>query len=125
VLKNMVRQLALPIDIILAETVRAPDGLALSSRNGYLSQDQRVEAVSLYRTLLNAKEQLAGGKRDFQRIELDGMAALAARGWKPDYIAIRRQADLLAPEPGERDLVVLAAAKLGATRLIDNLEIRV
>ncbi len=125
VLKNMVRQLALPIDIILAETVRAPDGLALSSRNGYLSQEERVEAVSLYRTLLKAKEQVAAGKRDFQRIELEGMAALAARGWKPDYIAIRRQADLLPPEPGDRALVVLGAAKLGNTRLIDNLEITV
>lgn len=123
VLKNMVRQLALPIDIILAETVRAPDGLALSSRNGYLSKEERVEAVSLYQTLLKAREQVAGGKRDFQRIELDGMAALAARGWHPDYIAVRRQSDLLPPEAGDRQLVILGAAKLGTTRLIDNLEI--
>ena len=125
VLKNMVRQLALPIDIILAETVRAPDGLALSSRNGYLSKEERAEAVFLYRTLLKAKEQVAGGKRDFQRIELDGMAALAARGWHPDYIAIRRQSDLLPPQPADRDLVILGAAKIGTTRLIDNLELSI
>ena len=125
VLKNMVRQLALPIDIILAETVRAPDGLALSSRNGYLSKEERVEAVSLYRTLLKAKEQVAGGKRDFQRIELDGMAALAARGWHPDYIAVRRQEDLQPPQPADRDLVILGAAKLGTTRLIDNIELSI
>ncbi|MGE5638774.1 MAG: pantoate--beta-alanine ligase [Clostridia bacterium] len=125
VLKNMVRQLALPIDIILAETVRAPDGLALSSRNGYLSAAERAEAVNLYKTLRHAREEIVSGKRDFVRIELEGMAALAARGWKPDYVAVRRQADLLPPEPGDRDLVVLGAAKLGATRLIDNLEITV
>ena len=123
VLKNMVRQLALPIELILAETVRAPDGLALSSRNGYLSAQERVEAVNLYKVLLRARDEIAAGKRDFQRIELEAMAALAARGWKPDYIAIRRQSDLQPPEPADRALVVLGAAKLGATRLIDNLEI--
>jgi pantoate--beta-alanine ligase len=123
VLKNMVRQLALPIDIILADTVRAADGLALSSRNGYLSEAERAEAPALYRTLLHAREELRDGKRDLQRIELAGMAQLAGRGWKPDYIAIRRQSDLLPPEHGDRDLVVLGAAKLGATRLIDNLEV--
>jgi pantoate--beta-alanine ligase len=123
VLKNMVRQLALPIDIILADTVRAADGLALSSRNGYLSEAERAEAPALYRTLLHAREELRDGKRDLQRIELGAMAELAGRGWKPDYIAIRRQSDLLPPEAGDRDLVVLGAAKLGATRLIDNLEV--
>jgi pantoate--beta-alanine ligase len=123
VLKNMVRQLALPIDIILADTVRAADGLALSSRNGYLSEAERAEAPALYRTLLHAREELRDGKRDLQRIELGAMAQLAGRGWKPDYIAIRRQGDLLPPEEGDRDLVVLGAAKLGATRLIDNLEL--
>jgi pantoate--beta-alanine ligase len=123
VLKNMVRQLALPIDIILAETVRAPDGLALSSRNSYLSAKERSEATSLHRILSKARDEIGAGKRDFLRIELEGMATLAARGWKPDYIAIRRQEDLLPSQPGDRKLVVLGAARLGATRLIDNLEI--
>jgi pantoate--beta-alanine ligase len=123
VLKNMVRQLALPIEIILAETVRAGDGLALSSRNAYLSAGERAEAPSLYRALCSAREQLAAGKRDYQRIELEAMAGLAARGWKPDYVAIRRQDDLQPPGDADGALVVLAAARLGATRLIDNLEI--
>jgi pantoate--beta-alanine ligase len=123
VLKNMVRQLALPIEIILADTVRAADGLALSSRNGYLSADERKEAVNLSQSLKRAQAEIAAGKRDFQRIELQEMALLAGRGWKPDYIAIRRQSDLLPPEEGDRNLVILGAAKLGVTRLIDNLEI--
>ena len=125
VLRNMVRQLALPIEIILAETVRAPDGLALSSRNGYLSVAERTEAPALHRALMKARDELAAGKRDFQRIELEGMASLAGRCWKPDYIAIRRQADLLPPAPDDRSLVVLGAAKLGNTRLIDNVEVAV
>ncbi len=123
VLKNMVRQLALPIDIILADTVRAEDGLALSSRNGYLSASERKEAPRLYQVLTRARDEIAGGKRDFLRIELEGMAHLAGHGWKPDYIAVRRQSDLAVPETHDRDLVVLAAARLGVTRLIDNLEL--
>jgi pantoate--beta-alanine ligase len=123
VLKNMVRQLALPIEIILAETVRAPDGLALSSRNSYLSAQERKEAPELHHVLQKARDEIAAGKRDYVRIELEGMAALAARGWKPDYIAVRRQDDLLPPQPQDRKLVVLGAARLGATRLIDNLEL--
>ena len=122
-LRNMVRQLALPIDIILAETVRAADGLALSSRNGFLSPAERAEAPSLNRVLLRAREELRDGKRDFLRIELEAMAHLAGRGWQPDYIAIRRQGDLLAPEPVDRELVIVAAARLGVTRLIDNVEL--
>ncbi len=123
VLRDMVRQFALPIEIIPAETVRAPDGLALSSRNQYLSVGERQEAPTLYATLQRARDELAGGKRDYQRVELEAMAALASRGWKPDYIAVRRQSDLQEPKNGERDLVVLAAARLGSTRLIDNIEL--
>ena len=123
VLRNMVRQLALPIEIILADTVRAADGLALSSRNVYLSPVERAEAPALNRVLLRAREELREGKRDHLRIELEAMAHLAGRGWKPDYIAIRRQADLLPPDEGDRDLVIVGAAKLGAIRLIDNLEL--
>ena len=125
VLRNMVKQLALPIDIILAETVRAPDGLALSSRNGFLSASERKEAPQLYQALTRARDEIVAGKRDYQRIELEAMAHLAARGWKPDYIAIRRQSDLQAPETHDRDLVMVAAVRLGVTRLIDNLELSV
>ena len=125
VLRNMVKQLALPIDIILAETVRAPDGLALSSRNGFLSASERKEAPQLYQALTRARDEIVAGKRDYQRIELEAMAHLAARGWKPDYIAIRRQSDLQAPETHDRDLVMVAAVRLGMTRLIDNLELAV
>ena len=123
VLRDMVRQFALPIEIIPAETVRAPDGLALSSRNHYLSVAERKEAPTLYAMLQRARDELASGKRDYQRVELEAMAALAARGWKPDYIALRRQSDLQEPKNAERDLVVLAAARLGSTRLIDNIEL--
>ena len=123
VLKNMVRQLALPIDIILADTVRAADGLALSSRNGFLSAGERAEAPHLHAALTRVVDALRAGKRDFLRLELQEMAFLAARGWLPDYIAIRRQADLQPPREGDLDLVVLGAARLGRTRLIDNLEV--
>ena len=123
VLKNMVRQLALPIDIILADTVRAADGLALSSRNGFLSAGERAEAPHLHAALTRVVDALRAGKRDFLRLELQEMAFLAARGWLPDYIAIRRQADLQPPREGDPDLVVLGAARLGRTRLIDNLEV--
>jgi pantoate--beta-alanine ligase len=122
VLRDMVRQFALPIEIIPAETVRAPDGLALSSRNNYLSPEERREAPRLYRLITRASEQLMSGARDYQRLELEAMADLAAHGWRPDYVAIRRQSDLQPPREGDRALVVLAAARLGRTRLIDNVE---
>jgi len=123
VLRDMVRQLALPIEIIPAETVRGPDGLALSSRNTYLSAEERREGPRLYQTLRYAHDEIAAGARDFQRIELHTMSELANHGWKPDYIAVRRQSDLQAPTPEDRDIVVLAAARLGRTRLIDNVEV--
>jgi pantoate--beta-alanine ligase len=124
VLTNMVRQFALPIEIILAETVRAEDGLALSSRNAYLSPAERQEAPRLYRVLRNARGEIAMGARDYQRIELAAMSELARHGWKPDYVAVRRRTDLQPPGNGETELVVLAAARLGKTRLIDNVEVR-
>jgi pantoate--beta-alanine ligase len=125
VLTNMVRQLALPIEIILAETVRAEDGLALSSRNEYLSPEERREAPRMYQLLRNARDQIKAGARDYQPIELDVMAALAHHGWKPDYIAVRRQSDLQVPQADDRSLVVLAAARLGRARLIDNVEVNI
>ncbi len=125
VLANMVRQFALPIEIILAETVRAEDGLALSTRNAYLTPDERREAPHLYQLLCKARDEIAAGAHDYQRIELDVMAALARNGWKPDYVAVRRQSDLQAPQADDRTLVVLAAARLGRARLIDNVEVNI
>ena len=122
-LRDMVRQFSLPIEIIPAETVRDEDGLALSSRNQYLSPEQRSEAPRLYRALCRIRDELVGGSREGQRLELDGMAVLARNGWRPDYIAVRRQADLQPPGPGDVALVAVAAARLGNTRLIDNVEI--
>ena len=123
VLKNMVRELALPIEVLPGETVRAPDGLALSSRNGYLSADERAEAPRLHRNLLIIRDAVRCGDHDFLKLETDAMAALEAAGWKPDYFAVRRRADLQPPVQEDDPLVVLAAARLGRKRLIDNLEI--
>jgi pantoate--beta-alanine ligase len=123
VLRDMVKQLALPVEIMPVDTVRAEDGLALSSRNGYLSPVERKEAPRLYQTLQVARAEMQAGKRDFQRMELQAMSTLAWHGWRPDYVSVRRQADLQPPAPGDRALVVLAAAMLGRTRLIDNVEV--
>jgi pantoate--beta-alanine ligase len=123
VIQNMVAQLALPILIVPAETSRADDGLALSSRNNYLAAAERMEAPRLYRTLKKAARSIASGAHDFPRLEQGALAELRNYKWVPDYVAVRRQADLQPPAPGDRDLVILAAARLGNTRLIDNIEV--
>ena len=125
VLDSMVRQLNLPVEMHLAETVRADDGLALSSRNGYLTQTERVEAPQLNAALRAIKSALQKGERDFATLESNAQNTLIARGWQPDYVVIRRQSDLLLPSIDDHALVVLAAARLGATRLIDNLEVSI
>jgi pantoate--beta-alanine ligase len=127
IVRAMCRQFALPTEILPHETVREPDGLAMSSRNRYLSDKERREAPQLARALGQVRERLLGGERELARLQDECIAELAARGWQPDYVAIRRQSDLKPPgaqqvEAGE-PLVVLAAAKLGSTRLIDNLEV--
>jgi pantoate--beta-alanine ligase len=122
IVRAMVRQLAMPIEIIGMDTSRADDGLALSSRNGYLSAREREEATALIMQLRRIEEAVQGGDRQFAALEKQAMDALHARGWSPDYIAIRRRADLQVPAQND-DLVVLGAARLGQTRLIDNLEI--
>ena len=122
VIRRMVQQLALPIEIHTGETLRAPDGLALSSRNGYLSATERLEAVQLSLALKAMAEALRQGKQDIATIEATAMQGLSARGWKPDYLVARRRHDLQAPQAGDA-LVVLGAARLGTTRLIDNLEV--
>ena len=127
IVRNMCRQFALPTEIIPHETVRDADGLAMSSRNRYLSETERREAPRLYRLLNSVRDRVRGGAADTLALEQDARRELAAAGWKVDYVSIRRQHDLKAPEPAQvqagEPLVVLAAAKLGNTRLIDNLEI--
>jgi pantoate--beta-alanine ligase len=122
IIRRMVQQFAMPIDIIASETHRAPDGLALSSRNGYLSAAERVEAVHLSLALKAMAAAIHAGDTDFDAIEARAMTMLAARGWKPDYLVTKRRHDLQAPD-GDAPLVVLGAALLGTTRLIDNLEV--
>ncbi len=123
VLSNMTRDLALPIEIVAAETVRAADGLALSSRNGFLSAQERAEAPRLHRELARVREAIINGERNYARLERLAMTELQANGWQPNYVAIRRQRDLQPPQAGDKALVVLGAAMLGGTRLIDNLEV--
>lgn len=124
-IRHMVRQFALPIEIVGSETFRADDGLALSSRNGYLSETERAEAVQLSKVLKAMAAAVQAGERDLAAIEARAMQALTQRGWQPDYLVLRRRSDLQAPTSGlaGEPLVALAAARLGGTRLIDNLEI--
>jgi pantoate--beta-alanine ligase len=127
IVRNMCRQFALPTEIIPHETVRDPDGLALSSRNRFLTEAERKEAPRLHATLNAVRNSVRGGAFDLARVEGDARRELAANGWKVDYVSVRRRRDLKVPEAGEAEggelLVVLAAAKVGMTRLIDNLEI--
>lgn len=123
VIRHMVRQFALPIEIVAGETCRAADGLALSSRNGYLSLEERQEAVALSQALKRLAQQWLDAS-DRSALETQAQDALRARGWAPDYLTVRRRADL---RPATADdaagtLVALGAARLGSTRLIDNLE---
>jgi pantoate--beta-alanine ligase len=122
VIRRMVRQLAMPVEILGGETTRAADGLALSSRNGYLSAAERAEAPRLAQVLRRTAEALqAQGVAQAASLEAAAADVLRTHGWAPDYVAIRRREDLGAPQAGDA-LVVLAAARLGSTRLIDNLE---
>lgn len=127
IVRQMCRQFQLPVDIVAHETVRAEDGLALSSRNRYLSAEDRAEAPALYAALQTIKQRVASGEHDLTALEREATQALTASGWQVDYLAVRRQRDLLRPDAHDMQagepLVALAAAKLGATRLIDNLEL--
>jgi pantoate--beta-alanine ligase len=123
IVQHMVAQLALPVEIVAAETRRADDGLALSSRNRYLNAAELREAPRLYRVLHDVKSKVEHGERNFEAIEFDADAELARHGWRVDYVVVRRRETLTAPERSDRELVALGAAKLGNTRLIDNLEI--
>jgi pantoate--beta-alanine ligase len=126
VLRRMAQQFALPIELVAGPTQRADDGLALSSRNGYLSETERQEAVQLSLALRAlAREAVAAAHAlpgQVAALEQRAREALAARGWQPDYLTVRRRSDLQPPQAGDA-LVVLGAARLGTTRLIDNFEV--
>lgn len=123
IIRGMAEQFALPVNIVASDTVRAADGLALSSRNGYLSEAERAQAPDLYRVLSDAAGSLRSGRRDFPAIEKLSVETLGRKGWTIDYVSVRRQRDLSLPDAGDTSLVILAAAKIGNTRLIDNLEV--
>jgi len=131
VIRRMVQQFAMPVEIVAGETQRAADGLALSSRNGYLSEAERAEAVQLSLALRAlARDALAAAgsmPEQLEGLEARALRALALRGWQPDYLTVRRRADLQPPKTADaltpQSLVVLGAARLGRTRLIDNFEV--
>lgn len=125
VIGRMVADLCLPITILGVPTVREPDGLAMSSRNGYLTAQQRANAPHLYQALRAAHESMMCGARDYALVAEQGMQALRDGGFSPDYFTVRRKDDLMPPEPGDSELVILAAAWLDKTRLIDNIKIEI
>lgn len=125
IIRRMVEDLCLPIEIEAVATVREADGLAMSSRNQYLTAGERAIAPQLYRVLCEVKTRVEAGDQDLAGIEQAAMAQLAAAAFRPDYVSIRRSSDLAPPEPGDRALRVLAAAGLGSARLIDNVSISI
>jgi pantoate--beta-alanine ligase len=124
IIRQMVAQLNLPISIVGGETVRAADGLALSSRNQYLNEAQRSQATLLYQTLQDMRNAIRQGERNFEQLQREAVSALSASGWLVEYVAIRDQFDLQSASQLQRELVILAAAKLGGVRLLDNVEIK-
>lgn len=125
VIRRMVEDLSLPITVLTAPTIREEDGLAMSSRNAYLTDEHRAIAPVLYETLSGIGEELQSGKRDFEELEDAAVDALDNAGFQPEYVAIRRALDLNRPDRDCDELVVLAAAKLGKARLIDNVVVTV
>jgi pantoate--beta-alanine ligase len=124
VIRRLVRDLAVPVEIVGGATVRAPDGLALSSRNQYLSAAERATAPQLAAALRAAAGRISAGETDLAAIEQDAVSSLQGAGFRPDYVAIRDATSLELPDLKARDLVILTAARLGSTRLIDNLQVR-
>lgn len=123
IIRHMVDQFSLPMRIISGETIRADDGLALSSRNRYLSDEERKEAPRLREAILHVRDCVLSGDRKFVAMEYDAGALLARYGWNVDYVVVRTQKGLRRPSPEDNELVVLGAATLGSTRLIDNIEV--
>lgn len=125
VIRRMVDDLSLPVNIVTAPTLREESGLAMSSRNSYLSVDERRSATAMYATLCQVRDRIVAGRRDFVELEREGGSALENFGFRPDYFSIRRRVDLGVPTLDDRALVVLCAAYLGATRLIDNVSVEI
>ena len=123
IMRELVRQLNLPLEIVGGKTMRASDNLALSSRNRYLSDEERVEAAQLYRALSQIKREIEGGNRNFHVLEESTKENLSSHGWKVDYIAVQQRDTLVPARDGDENMVVLGAAWLGKTRLIDNIEV--
>lgn len=123
VIRRMVAELCFPVEILAVATRREPDGLAMSSRNRYLDARQRAAAPALYAALRTAAETLAAGRRDFVALQQAGMDNIRTAGLDPEYFEVRTQDGLQPPEPVDRRLVILAAARLGRARLIDNLAV--
>jgi len=123
VIRRMVAELCMPVEIVAAPTVRDADGLAMSSRNQYLTPAERVLAPKIYATLQAAATRVRSGEADFASIERSGFKALEGAGFRPDYFSLRQAADLSPPSAASRELVVLTAARLGRARLIDNVQV--
>jgi pantoate--beta-alanine ligase len=125
IIRRMVEDLNMPVSIEGVATVREPDGLAMSSRNSYLQAGERAIAPRLYQLLCELRDRVLAGERNYTAVERAALEALALSGFEPDYVSVRRAADLAPPANADQALRVLAAARLGATRLIDNIDISV
>lgn len=123
VIRRMTTDLDIPVEIVGAPTVRAPDGLAMSSRNRYLSEAERALAPRIHATMRGAATRIDAGERNYSALAAWGVDELRAAGMQPDYFELRDAATLLEPTPGTRELVILVAARLGRARLIDNLRV--
>ena len=123
VIRRMVADLAIPVTIVGIDTVREDDGLAMSSRNNYLTEVERAKAGVIFQTMNEVAREMRAGRRAFAALEAEAKEKVSAGGLKPDYFSIRRAEDLMAPGEDDTQLVILAAAYLGKTRLIDNLEV--
>lgn len=123
VIRALVRQLNFEIEIIAGETAREPSGLAMSSRNGYLTEAEKIQAAQLNQLLQRIQQALLSGRRDYAALREQACLMLKQQGWQVDYVEIRRQQSLTLPDAQTRDWVILAAARLGKTRLIDNCEV--
>jgi len=125
VIRRMVEDLCIPVQIVAAPIARADDGLALSSRNSYLTADERPRATALYQTLCQARDAVQAGKRDYAAIEAAAQQQLAQAGMRPDYFSIRQAKTLEPATATDSDLVLLGAVYLGKTRLIDNVTVSI
>jgi len=125
VIRRMVEDLNIPVEILVGDTVREDDGLALSSRNQYLSEEERNMAPALYATLQQIAHELQAGKRNIDELERQASAALREAGFFPEYVGIRRAVNLEPPDRDSDELVILAAAHLGEARLIDNVVVSI